>query len=81
MTHETRRSMPRIDLRRGSRVGLETARGVTVDDTGARHQAVNGVTTQILELPRLREARFGGREARPATTISPGSPPRAQIAG
>jgi hypothetical protein len=29
------------------RAGLETARWVTVDDTGARHKAVNGVTTQI----------------------------------
>jgi hypothetical protein len=27
--------------------GLETARWVTVDDTGARHKARNGVTTQI----------------------------------
>ena len=30
-----------------ARAGLETARWVTVDDTGARHKAVNGVTTQI----------------------------------
>jgi len=29
------------------RAGLETARWITVDDTGARHQARNGVTTQI----------------------------------
>jgi hypothetical protein len=29
------------------RAGLETARWVTVDDTGARHKAANGVTTQI----------------------------------
>jgi hypothetical protein len=29
------------------RAGLETARWITVDDTGARHQAKNGVTTQI----------------------------------
>jgi hypothetical protein len=29
------------------RAGLETARWITVDDTGARHRAKNGVTTQI----------------------------------
>jgi Transposase IS66 family len=29
------------------RAGLATARWITVDDTGARHQAKNGVTTQI----------------------------------
>jgi hypothetical protein len=29
------------------RAGLETARWITVDDTGARHKAANGVTTQI----------------------------------
>src|SRR5918994_2381641 len=29
------------------RAGLETARWITVDDTGARHRARNGVTTQI----------------------------------
>jgi hypothetical protein len=29
------------------RAGLTTARWITVDDTGARHQARNGVTTQI----------------------------------
>jgi hypothetical protein len=29
------------------RAGLESARWITVDDTGARHQAKNGVTTQI----------------------------------
>jgi Transposase IS66 family len=29
------------------RAGLETARWLTVDDTGARHRAANGVTTQI----------------------------------
>ena len=29
------------------RAGLETARWITVDDTGARHQAANGVCTQI----------------------------------
>src|SRR3954454_11119636 len=28
-------------------VGLETARWISVDDTGARHLGVNGVTTQI----------------------------------
>jgi len=33
--------------RRGSRAGLETARWVTVDDTGARHRGMNGVCTQI----------------------------------
>ena len=27
--------------------GLETARWLTVDDTGARHRAKNGVTTQL----------------------------------
>jgi Transposase IS66 family len=29
------------------RAGLETASWISVDDTGARHKAVNGVTTQI----------------------------------
>jgi Transposase IS66 family len=29
------------------RVGLETARWITVDDTGARHKGTNGVCTQI----------------------------------
>jgi hypothetical protein len=29
------------------RAGLETARWITVDDTGARHRARNGVTTQL----------------------------------
>ena len=29
------------------RAGLESAGWVTVDDTGARHRAVNGVCTQI----------------------------------
>ena len=29
------------------RAGLETARWITVDDTGARHKAANGVCTQI----------------------------------
>ncbi len=29
------------------RAGVETARWITVDDTGARHKARNGVTTQI----------------------------------
>jgi hypothetical protein len=29
------------------RAGLETARWISVDDTGARHRAANGVTTQI----------------------------------
>ena len=29
------------------RAGVETARWITVDDTGARHKAVNGVCTQI----------------------------------
>jgi Transposase IS66 family len=29
------------------RAGLETARWISVDDTGARHKAVNGVCTQI----------------------------------
>ena len=29
------------------RAGLDTAAWITVDDTGARHRAKNGVTTQI----------------------------------
>ena len=29
------------------RAGLETARWITVDDTGARHEAANGVCTQV----------------------------------
>src|SRR4051812_5286146 len=29
------------------RAGLETASWISVDDTGARHKAANGVTTQI----------------------------------
>ena len=29
------------------RAGLETARWITVDDTGARHKGANGVCTQI----------------------------------
>ena len=35
------------EARDALRVGLETATGVTVVDTGARHTARNGVCTQI----------------------------------
>ncbi len=38
---------PKATNRDVLRAGLETARWVTVDDTGARHQGANGVCTQI----------------------------------
>ena len=45
------------------RAGLESAGWITVDDTGARHRAKNGVTTQIGPLwgagsPQPRTGRF-----------------------
>ncbi len=40
----TRHTQPARDV---LRAGVETARWITVDDTGARHKARNGVTTQI----------------------------------
>ena len=36
-----------LEARGVLRAGLETARWVTVDDTGARHKAANGVCTQV----------------------------------
>ena len=36
-----------LEARGVLRAGLETARWVTVDDTGARHKAMNGVCTQL----------------------------------
>ena len=35
------------EAREVMRAGLETARWITVDDTGARHKAANGVCTQV----------------------------------
>ena len=36
-----------LEARGVLRAGLETARWITVDDTGARHKAMNGVCTQL----------------------------------
>jgi hypothetical protein len=65
------------------RAGLTTARWITVDDTGARHQARNGVTTQIgtIASPSSPPAspRAGGtswRSCAPATRTMSSTRPR-----
>jgi hypothetical protein len=52
-TSSTRRAVRR-EARDVLRAGLQTARWINVDDTGARHQASNGVCTHMWMAPSLR---------------------------
>ena len=68
------------------RAGLETAPWITVDDTGARHRAKNGVTTQLGETASRssppaspRAAGTSWRSCAPATTTTSSTPPPSPI--